>query len=82
MVLKYRDAEDRPPKPCHKTMDAQTIEREKLYAKVEPPGAPIPINVEPFDINDATPTEVEIGAVMKGLKMDKQAVSLVSKPNT
>ena len=64
----YRDAEDRPPKPCHNTMDAQTIEREKLYAKVEPPGEPIPINVEPFAINDATPTEAEIRAVVKGLK--------------
>ena len=35
---------------------------------MEPPGAPIPINVEPFDINDATPTETEIRAVVKGLK--------------
>ena len=49
-------------------MDAQTIERKKLYAKVEPPGEPIPINVEPFVVNDATPTEAEIRAVVKGLK--------------
>ena len=49
-------------------MDAQTIERKKLYVKVEPPGEPIPINVEPFDITDATPTEAEIRVVVKGLK--------------
>ena len=49
-------------------MIVQTIEREKLYAKVEPPGAPIPINVEPLNINDTTPMEAEIRAVVKGLK--------------
>jgi len=37
---------------------------------VEPPGDPISINVEPFEITDAMLTEVEIRAVVKGLKND------------
>jgi len=49
-------------------MDMQTIEHEKLYAKMEPTRDPKPINVEPFNINDATPTESEIWTVAKGLK--------------
>ena len=50
-------------------MEKQTAERIKLYEKVEPPGEPIPINVEPYAIPDASPTESEIRAAVKdGLK--------------
>ena len=44
-------------------------DREELYQKVSPPGDPIPINLEPFDINDETPEDIEIRAVIKGMKM-------------
>ena len=64
----YRSAEDRPPKPCHDAMTKQTKDRETLYAKVSPPGASIPINVQPFDIKDDVPEEPEIRAVVKGLR--------------
>ena len=50
-------------------MYMQTDERVKLYGKVETPGDPIPINVEPFAIPDATPDDTEIRAAVKdGLK--------------
>ena len=64
----YRSAEDRPSKPCHDAMTKQTKDRETLYAKVSPPGASIPINVQPFDIKDDVPEEPEIRAVVKGLR--------------
>ena len=63
----YQAAEDRAPKPCYTTMGAKTEERERLYAKVLPPRGPIPINVDPFAINDAVPEEPEIRSVVKGL---------------
>ena len=69
----YRVAEDRAPKPCHESMEKQTKEREELYAKVPPPGDPIPINVDPFEINDAIPEDVEIRAVVRGMQNGRTA---------
>ena len=63
-----RNAEDRAPKPCYDTMAKKTAERAELYAKVQAPGAPIPINVEPFTIDDSVPKEPEIRAVVKGMR--------------
>ena len=64
----YRLAEDRPPTPCYDAMTIQTKERAELYAKVPPPGDPIPIHVQPFAIRDDVPEEPEIRAVVKGLR--------------
>jgi hypothetical protein len=61
----YRAATDRGPKPCFETMETQTTERVELYGKVEPPGEPIPINVQPFGICDGTPDDDEIRDVVK-----------------
>jgi hypothetical protein len=49
-------------------MDKQTAEREELYRKVSPPGDPIPINVEPFDLDDSIPEDAAIREVVAGLK--------------
>ena len=49
-------------------MDKQTAEREELYRKVSQPGERIPINVEPFDLDDLNPEDVEIGLMAAGLK--------------
>ena len=35
----YREAGETAPKPCYETMEAQTEEREKLYARAPPLGA-------------------------------------------
>ena len=64
----YRVAEDRAPKPCYESMAKQTQEREELYSKVPPPGDPIPINVDPFNVRDAVPEEPEIRTVVKDLR--------------
>jgi len=49
-------------------MSKQTTERVELYEKVPPPGDPIPINIEPFEINDEAPGEVELRGVVRGLQ--------------
>ena len=45
-------------------MDLQTSERAELYEVISPPGDPIPINVEPFKINDEVPDDVELRGVV------------------
>ena len=49
-------------------METLTQERISLYTAVPPPGAPIPINVDPFDVNDNTPTDGEIREAVKCLR--------------
>ena len=61
----YSAVEERAPEPCYLSMEKQNKERVNLYGKVEPPGEPIPTNIEPFEINDAIPTESEIRTVVK-----------------
>jgi len=39
-----------------------------LYGKVEPPGGPIQINVEPFTINDDMPTDAGVRIVVKSMR--------------
>ena len=62
----YRQASDTPPKPCYDSLEDQTVEREELYAERTSPGDLIPINVEPYVIQDGTPTESEIASVVRG----------------
>lgn len=64
----YRAAEDRAPKPCYESMAKQTAEREELYRKVIPPGDPIPINVDPYEVQDEVPGDMEIRAKVKDLR--------------
>ena len=40
----YRQASEKPAKPCSRAMARQTKEREELYARQDPPGDPIPCN--------------------------------------
>ena len=65
----YRAASDVAPKPCYESMEKQTAERVELYGKVEPPGDSIPINVDPYNVEDEVPKDPEIReAVKKRLK--------------
>ena len=64
----YTAAMDKPPKPCHASMEKQTVEREELYWKVSPPGDPILINVKPFGLDDSIPEDVVIRVVVEDLK--------------
>jgi hypothetical protein len=38
----YRTVEDKAAKPCHDSLEKQTVEREELYDHVPPPGDKIP----------------------------------------
>jgi len=64
----YRMAEDKAPQPCFATMEKQTREREELYERQVPPGDPIPINVEPFEIRDESPEDAEVREVVRNLR--------------
>ena len=64
----YAAAGDRPPKPCHETMVKQTDDRVELYERVPPPGEPIRINVEPKEVEDAYPGNVELRDAVRGLR--------------
>ena len=48
-------------------MEKQTQDREELYAREEPPGAPIPINVEGFAIEDGVLEDGEIRVAVRKL---------------
>ena len=52
-------------------MEQQTKEREALYAAVDPPGAPIPCNVEPTDVEDDAPSDALLREVVGALKNDR-----------
>ena len=47
----------------------------ELYQKVPPPGDPVPINVEPFDIDDLVPEDAAIREVMLGLHNEEPEVA-------
>ena len=64
----YTAASERAPKPCYATIAKQTAECEELYGKVDPPGEPIPINVEPTEVPDACSEDAEIRAAVRGLE--------------
>jgi hypothetical protein len=49
-------------------METLTQEWIDLYTAEPPPGAPIPINVDPFDVNDDIPTDGEIREAVKCLR--------------
>eukprot|EP00957_Ditylum_brightwellii_P195263 14875732-Ditylum_brightwellii.AAC.1 len=49
-------------------MVTQTNKREELYREVPPPGDPIPINVEAFEIQDEAPEDAELRAVVADIR--------------
>ena len=48
-------------------MQKQTREREKLYTRQQPPGDPIPINVDPTEVRDEKPKDGEIRVAVQKL---------------
>ena len=63
----YMVASEHAPKLCFATLAKQTVEREELYGKVDPPGKPIPINVDPKEVPDACLKDAKIRAAVWGL---------------
>ena len=56
----YKDAAKRGPPPARATLERITAEQTELYRRVPPPGANIPVNVDPTNIDDSVPTEDEV----------------------
>jgi hypothetical protein len=65
--------EDRAPKASHDTLMRQTEERIVMYASVPPAGEMLPINVQPFDINEDVPSNLEIREVVRELRNGQAA---------
>ena len=61
----YRAVDECAPPPAQVTLRWITAERVELYSYFPPPGANIPISVEPSPVDDLVPTEDEIEWVMK-----------------
>ena len=55
----YRDISTCPPKRCHNSMEEQTIKQEWLYDKVQPPGDPIPCNMNTVVVKNDCPSVAE-----------------------
>ena len=67
----YRHASSRPPKPSRQDLQKISKECEALCKRRVQVGAPIPSHVEPFPINDETPTECEIRKAVGKMKRGK-----------
>ena len=67
----YKVAENRPPKPSREELSKVTEEYANLYTRSTPPGEPIPVLVEPFDVSDEVPSEDEIASAVRGLRSGK-----------
>jgi hypothetical protein len=63
----YRAALETTARPCPQTMAKQTAEHVKLYRRQDPPGEPLPININLIPVNDGTPSEGEIRVAVVGL---------------
>jgi hypothetical protein len=63
----YRAALETTTRPCPETMVKQTAERVDLYRQQDPPGAPLPINIDPILVDDGTPSKGEIRVAVAGL---------------
>jgi hypothetical protein len=69
----YATVEDRAPKANQDTLVQQTEKRIALYSHVPPPGGPLPINVQPFDICNDIPSNLEIREVVRELRNGRAA---------
>ena len=64
----YKAAVDRAPPPAQAMLKRVTAERVALYSRVSPPGDSIPVNIEPFAVEDRVPVEGEIDWAVKRLQ--------------
>jgi hypothetical protein len=63
----YRAASGITTRPCPQTMVKQMAERVDLYMQRDPPGEPLPINIDPIPVDDRTASEGEIRVAVAGL---------------
>ena len=60
----YRTALETQSRPCHQTMERQTVERKELYAERAAYGVGFPANGTPFPIADAPPLKGKLRTVV------------------
>ena len=53
----YKASFNRAPPPNRATLKRITAERVALYSRVPPPGDSIPVEIEPFEVEDGLPDE-------------------------
>ena len=63
----YKAAVDRTLPPARVTLKRITAERVALYSRFPPPGESIPVEIEPFEVEDGVPYEGEIEWAVKCL---------------
>ena len=56
----YKAAVDRAPPPAQAMLKRITAEQVALYSRVPPPGDSIPVDIEPFAVEDGVPEDGEI----------------------
>ena len=64
----YKAAVDRALPPARAMLKRVTVERVTLYSRTPPPGDNIPVNIDPFAVEDGFPTESEIEWAVKRLR--------------
>ena len=67
----YKSAVDRATPPARATLKQVTAERVALYSRVPLPGDIIPVNIEPFAVEDGVPEEGEIEWAVKLLQNNR-----------
>ena len=77
----YLIAGEQQSKRCHDVMEKQTLDREKLYARVAPPGDPIPCNVPAIPVNERPPENHEIRAAAQKMSNGRTGGSGGMKAN-
>ena len=56
----YWAASETTTRPCPQTMVQQAAKRVKVYARRDPPGDPLPINIDPIVLSDVALSDGEI----------------------
>ena len=67
----YKAAVERAPPPARATLKRVTEERVTLYSQVPPPGHSIPVDIEPFAVEDGVPEEGEVEWAVKRLRNNR-----------
>ena len=67
----FKGAVERDPPPARATLKRITAERVTLYSRVPPPGDSIPVDIEPFAVEDGVPEEGEVEWAVKRLQNNR-----------
>ncbi len=63
----YRAVSETTTRLCPQTMVKQTAGRVDFYRQWDPPGDPLPINIDPIPVDDGTPSKGEKRVAVAGL---------------